>query len=160
MVGLPASPRLSEAPRVPAAALPASCFASTAPTAIRSGGSRSCDTGKDEGGASLVRCRHCRGRALYLGPGGLRNVSGFGRGGGEAVWLYEEERDSHVSGAFMRNSAVQPTRSKSRSTPPGSIGAAKALSRHLPPAEVTVADSLEEPAGEKAFLRFGLCIDS
>ena len=159
MVGLLASPRIYEAPRVPAAALPASFFASTAPTPIRSGGSRSCDPGKDEGGASVVRGRHRYGRALCLGPGELRNVSGFGRGGKEAVWHYEEESDSHVSGAFMRNSAVQLTRSKSRSTPPGSIGAAKPLSRHLPPAEVTVADSLAERAGKKAFLRFGLCID-
>ena len=160
MVGLLASPRLSEAPRVPAAALPASCFASTAPTPIRSGGSRSCDPGKDEGGASVVRGRHRYGRALCLGPGGFRNVSGFGRGEEETVWHDEEKSDSHVSGAFTRNSAVQLTRSKSRSTPPGSIGAAEALSRHLPPAEITVADSLEEPAGKKALLRFGLCIDS
>ena len=159
VVGLLASPILSEAPRVPAVALPGSRFFSTAPTLIRSGGFRSCDTEKDEGGASVVRGRHRYGRALCLGPGGLRNFSGLGRGGEEAVWHYEEERDSHVSGAFMRNSAVQLTRSKSRSTPPGSIGAAKPLSRHLPPAEVTVDDSLEERAGKKAFLRIRLCID-
>ena len=161
MVGLPASPRLSEAPRVPAAALPGSRFASAASTPVRSGGSRYCDSAKDEGGASVVRGRHRYGRAaLCLGPGGVRHVSGFGRGGGEAVWQYEEKRESHVSGAFMRNPAVQLTRSESRSAPPASIGAVDALSRHLPPAEVTVAKFVGRASGKTRFLRFNLCVES
>ena len=151
VVGLPASPRLSEAPRVPAAALPGSRFASAASTPVRSGASRYCDFGKDEGGASVVRGRHRYGRALCLGPGGVRNISGFGREGEEAVRRYEEKRDSHVSGAFMRDEAVQLTRSESRSAPPGLIGAMEALSTHLSSAQVTFAGSLEERAGINAF---------
>ena len=50
MVGLPASPRLSEAPRVPAAALPGSRFALAASTPVRSGALDTATLGRTRAG--------------------------------------------------------------------------------------------------------------